>query len=64
MKELAKEAIQIFGLGLLIAAGVRIGEWVIPAPETRLVVCFANELDQVEICKPASELLKKKGGAA
>lgn len=62
MKEKLKAAMTVVLLGILVIVGVRIAEWTIPAPEMRIVVCFANELDQVEICKPADELLKRKGG--
>lgn len=64
MKDVLRDAAFIFGVGILLIVGFRTGEWLIPAPESRIVICFANELDQVEICKTASELLKKKGGAA
>lgn len=60
MKETIKSVLTIIAAGSLIVVGFRIAEWVIPAPDTRVVICFANELDQVEICKPASELLKKR----
>lgn len=64
MKEVLRDAAWLIGAGILIVTGFRVGELIFRPPETRIVICFANELDQVEICKPVSELLKKKGIAS
>ncbi len=52
---------QIIGMGILVMIGIRAAEWFIPAPEQRIVICFANELDQVEICKELNEIIKQLG---
>lgn len=46
-------------IGMVIATGMRVAEWLIPKPETRVVVCFANEIGQVEICKNLEKMLMR-----
>jgi len=54
-----KTALYPILLGVLVAIGIRTGEWLIPPPEQRVVICFANELDQVEVCHTTRELLER-----
>ena len=56
-------AVTLIACGLLVGAGIRAGEWLIPAPDTRVIICFADELDQLTFCAPTSALTKVKGGA-
>ena len=61
MIEHFKSVAQILLVGALIVVGMRAAEWVIPQPEMRVVMCFANEIDQVEVCNSLKELLDKAG---
>ena len=62
MKELALDGLKILALGVLVGTGVRVAEWVISAPEMRVIVCTMNDFDHVETCTSAAELLKKHAG--
>lgn len=59
MKDRLIAIAQIIGIGALVVAGMRAADWVIPKPESRVVMCFANELDQVEICRNLKELMER-----
>lgn len=43
-------------IGFIIGAGMRAAEWIIPKPETRVVVCMADDLDVVA-CKSLNSLV-------
>lgn len=63
MKELIEEAkaLLLFVIaGMLAALGWRAIEWSIPKPETRVLVCMADETGDVEICRTLDELTKEK----
>ena len=62
MKELAINALKIVVLGVLAGTGVRAAEWVIPAPEMRVIVCTMDDFDHVETRTSAADLLKKHAG--
>lgn len=64
MKERLIAIAQIIGIGALIVAGMRAAEWVIPQPEERVLICFANELDQVQICRTIKEILERSEARA
>ena len=46
--------------GCLVAVGNRVGEWTIPKPETRVLVCLADKTGTVEVCKRLDELKNPK----
>lgn len=47
-------------VGMLIMGGIRAAEWLIPAPEERIVVCMAMDLpDHVE-CRALDKLMRAK----
>lgn len=59
MKSRLTAVAQIIAIGALVMIGIRAAEWVIPGPATRVVICFANELDQVEICLDVKEIIER-----
>lgn len=61
LNELAIYSVMFLAAGVLFGAGTRAVEWVIPAPETRVIVCTVDDFDHVETCTSAAELLKKHG---
>ena len=52
-------------LGFVLMVGQRAAEWSIQKPETRVIVCMADELGTVEICRTLDDLVKhpRKPGA-
>ena len=54
--------IKLIALGVIVMAGVRIAEWLIPAPEMKIVICLASDIGEVEICNSLADLRKKHGG--
>lgn len=36
--------------GVLFGVGTRIGQWLLPAPDTRVVVCTPEDADVYEAC--------------
>lgn len=61
-RETTKTVFGILAIGAIAGAGMRLAEWAIPKPESRVVICWANELDQVEICRSLQELKAKRAG--
>ncbi len=43
-------------IGGLVMTGMRIVEWLIPEPDTRLVICSADSAGQLEVCRTLAEL--------
>jgi hypothetical protein len=64
MKETVITLAKLFAMGVIVAAGVRLCEWVIPAPEMRVIVCTGNDFNSVDTCISAAELLKDRAGVA
>lgn len=60
MVEKFKIAITLLVVGVLVGTGMRAAEWAIPAPQTRLLFCFANDLGKVEACKTFEEISEAK----
>jgi len=60
-KELLVDGLQIIAIGVLVAAGFRLAEWVIPEPEVKVIVCMADDVDRVEACESLSDLVKTRG---
>ena len=58
-KALATAALTAIALGALVGTGIRAAEWVIPAPEMRVIVCTIDDFDHVETCTSAAKLLNK-----
>lgn len=58
-KELLVSGLQLIGIGLLVAGGMRLAEWVIPEPEVKVIVCMADEVDRIETCQSLSDLVKR-----
>lgn len=50
-------------IGALMMAGMRVVEWVIPQPETKVLVCFASDAGKISQCKRLDDLIKKEGSA-
>ena len=50
----------LIGVGLLVGIGIRAGEWLIPRPDVRVLVCQANQSSKIEACKRLDEMLKAK----
>ena len=46
--------------GVFAAAGIRLGEWCIPKPETRVIVCLASNSDNPFFCRTMEQLRKAK----
>lgn len=60
--DLLIDGLKVLTVGVLVGAGVRAAEWVIPAPEMRVVVCTPSAMDHIEACVSAEELLNKRAG--
>jgi len=61
MKEAFFKYAGAIGFGILIMIGFRIVEYVIPRPETRIIVCMVGKDEKAEICKPLAELRERHG---
>lgn len=56
-EKIAQTGIGLLFVGILAGAGFRIAQWVIPEPDTRIVVCMASDARYGE-CRLLSELKK------
>lgn len=45
----SKKVMLVFGAGLIFGIGLRISEWLIPAPPTKLVLCDDSSSEQCEV---------------
>ena len=59
MKQTLIIALFTFIAGALAMAGIRAAEWLIPEPEQRIVICMADELGDVTICRSLQDMLDK-----
>lgn len=63
IKELAiKAAIKgaaLIAVGALLLTGIRLAEWTIPRPDTRIVVCLASDIGEIDECTQLSELMQQ-----
>ena len=50
------------GFGALMQLGIRAVEWIVPKPETRIVVCLASDLGEIEVCRSAASMIQKPQG--
>jgi hypothetical protein len=57
--KIARELAVWVAVGALVVVGMRAAEWLIPKPETRLIVCFAEDVDNSRTCKTLDELIRK-----
>ena len=46
-------------LGVCVMGGMRLVEWVIPRPATKILVCMVDDTGTVEVCKSLDELSKR-----
>lgn len=46
-------------LGFVLMVGQRAAEWSIQKPETRVLVCMADEIGTVEVCRSLDDLVKQ-----
>lgn len=57
------ETLKYIGLFLLAGAvmtvGMRAVEWLIPQPESRIFVCMASDVGEIEVCEQLEQLKKK-----
>ncbi len=53
----------LIGVGFLVGVGIRAGEWLIPKPELRVLICQANQASKVAACKRLDEMLAAKEDA-
>lgn len=56
--ETVKTVLQMLAVGVIVVIGMRAAEWLIPAPEMRVIICMADDVGTVEACASAAELLK------
>jgi len=54
------QAILIILIGFLLMIGMRLGEWVLIEPPTRLLICMVDKEGSVGNCKPFSDYIKKE----
>lgn len=59
-REIGIKAAAFAGIGFALLVGIRAAEWLIPSPDTRIVVCFASDIGKVETCSYLSELRAAK----
>lgn len=45
-------------LGVCVMSGIRLVEWAVPRPATKILVCMASDTGDVEVCKSLEELRK------
>jgi hypothetical protein len=57
--KIARELAYWVMLGALVVVGMRAAEWLIPKPETRLIVCLAEDVDKSRACRTLDELMRK-----
>lgn len=50
----------LIGVGFLVGVGIRAGEWLIPKPETRVLICQAGAAGKAVVCQRLDEMLKAK----
>lgn len=48
-------------IGICLGLGFRLVQWTIPKPATRIILCYANEVGELPVCRPLEPLAKKKG---
>lgn len=46
-------------LGALVMSGMRLVEWAIPRPATKILVCMVDDTGTVEVCKSLADLQKR-----
>ncbi len=46
--------------GALLIVGMRAAEWLIPKPETRILICFEDDVRLGNTCKRLDELREAK----
>lgn len=46
-------------IGAAIMVGIRAAEWLIPQPETRVIICTYDDMGETE-CKAAADLMRAK----
>lgn len=59
MKKILADGLQIIAIGVLVAVGLRLAEWVIPEPEVKVIVCMGDDVNKVEACQSLSDLVKR-----
>lgn len=47
-------------VGVFLGIGFRGTMWLIPAPETRVLVCMADDLRHVKSCETLADLIDKR----
>lgn len=57
---MARAAVGFFLMGVLVMSGMRLVEWAIPRPSTKILVCMVDDTGTVEVCKSLDEL-KRRG---
>lgn len=46
-------------LGASVMAGMRLVEWAVPRPATKILICMVDDTGTVEVCKSLDELRKR-----
>jgi len=59
MKELSIKIGLVFAMGIVLGVGMRTAEWLIPKPESRILICMYGEPLEGPACKKLSELVDK-----
>lgn len=55
LEKAAQNGLVLLVVGVLVGAGIRLADWVIPAPDTRIVVCTEDRLPE---CRTLNEIRK------
>jgi hypothetical protein len=59
--ETVRVLLAVLAIGVVAGSGIRAAEWAIPKPETRVIVCMADDLDKIA-CKSLTDMLPAKAG--
>jgi len=56
-KDLKYALLTVIAAGAMFVVGGRIAEWVIPKPETRILVCFHSDLRDGTVCRSLKDII-------
>lgn len=58
MKAKLKTAAWLIFVGIVVGTGVKLIDWLVPSPDKRIVVCFAQDYGIIDECHTLAELKK------
>ena len=54
-----KEIVKLLLIGAIIVAGMRAAEWLIPEPESRVLICFPSDTEKFRGCRSLADMIDK-----